>query len=165
MIQLWTDGACSNNQERRNYGGWGCAILGEDCKLSYEGYDGAIDTTNNIMEMKACIEGLKYLSESKCSIPIEIYSDSAYICNCMNAKWYEGWRRNGWRNSKKEPVKNKELWEALLAVLAEILEANPFGMSIKFVKVKGHSGIEMNEYVDGLANKGVVIAQSIERTS
>ena len=73
----------------------------------------------------------------------EVYTDSAYIYQCMSQKWHINWIRNGWRNAKKEPVKNKELWEQLI----------PFfeNKHFKFLKVAGHNGIEWNEKADKLA--------------
>lgn len=73
-----------------------------------------------------------------------IYSDSAYIINCITQKWYKKWQTNGWRNSKKEPVANRELWERLIPYFE-----NP---RFSFEKVKGHSGEkDWNDYVDRLA--------------
>ena len=105
-----------------------------------------MNTTNNKMEMKACIESLKTLKKK--DIPVEVYTDSAYVCNCINQEWYVKWRSNGWKNSKKDPVENKDLWVEMLT-LVETME------DIKFIKVKGHSGVELNELADQLANKGM----------
>ena len=69
------------------------------------------------------------------------------MCNCINQKWYEKWFRNGWINSKKEPVANRELWENLFYLL-DVLEKTS---KVKFIKVKGHSGNDWNEQVDRLA--------------
>ena len=143
-IIIYTDGACSGNQHDTNIGGYGAVLLYKG--HSKEIYDGEINTTNNKMEMKACIESLKTLKKKE--IPVEVYTDSAYVCNCINQKWYVKWRSNGWKNSKKDPVENKELWVELLD-LVESME------DIKFIKVKGHSGVELNELADQLANKGM----------
>lgn len=143
-IIIYTDGACSGNQSSENIGGYGAV-------LKYRGYtkeiyDGEINTTNNKMEIKACVEALKSLKRK--DIPVEVYTDSAYVCNCINQKWYVKWQKNGWKNSKKEPVENKELWAALLDEVEDLDE-------VVFIKVKGHSGVELNEYADRLANKGM----------
>ena len=143
-IIIYTDGACSGNQYETNKGGYGAVLLYKDHKK--EIYGGEINTTNNKMELKGCIEGLKSLKKKE--IPVEVYTDSAYICNCINQKWYINWRKNGWVNSKKKPVENKELWVELL----ELIESFK---NIKFFKVKGHSGVELNELADRLANKGM----------
>jgi ribonuclease HI len=98
------------------------------------------------MEMKAIIEALKLLKTYE--IPVEIYTDSAYISNCMNQKWYEKWIKNGWKTANKKPVKNKELWMEILKYADKI-------NTITFHKVPGHSGVELNEKADELANKGI----------
>lgn len=141
---IYTDGACSGNQSSTNIGGWGAILI-------YKGHEkeifgGTKNTTNNIMEMTAIIESLKQVTNK--NLETEIYSDSAYIVNCINQKWFVNWRKNGWKNSKKESVKNKELWNELLNLLES------FKM-IKLIKVKGHAGIKYNEKADELANKGI----------
>ena len=143
-IIIYTDGACSGNQNKKNVGGYGAV-------LKYRGhtkeiYDGEINTTNNKMEIKACVEALKSLKRK--DIPVEVYTDSAYVCNCINQTWYVKWQKNGWINSKKEPVENKELWIELLHEVENLDD-------VVFIKVKGHSGVELNEYADRLANKGM----------
>lgn len=141
---IYTDGACSGNQSNTNIGGWGAILM-------YRGHEkeifgGARNTTNNIMEMTAIIEALKQVKNK--DLETEIYSDSAYIVNCINQRWYVNWRKNGWKNSKKESVKNKELWIEMLELLESFKQ-------IKLIKVKGHAGIEYNEKADELANKGI----------
>lgn len=143
-IIIYTDGACSGNQNSENIGGYGAVLIYKGHRK--EIYDGVQNTTNNKMEMKACIEALKTLKKK--DIPVEVYTDSAYVCNCINQKWYVKWRANGWKNSKKEPVENKELWVELLDLVEGLND-------IKFIKVKGHSGVELNELADQLANKGM----------
>jgi len=143
-IIIYTDGACSNNQEEKNFGGYGAIMLYKNHKK--EIFGGEKNTTNNIMEMKAIIEALKQLKTKK--IPVEIYTDSAYIANCINKKWYEKWIKNGWKTASKKPVKNQELWKAIISYVKEI-------ENITFHKVPGHSGVELNEKADELANKGI----------
>lgn len=142
-VIIYTDGGCSNNQERCNFGGWG-AILSFNGKVK-EIYGGEANTTNNKMELLACIKALETLKSDK--YPVEIYSDSAYIVNCIQQKWYEKWQRNNWKTAKKEPVLNKDLWERLLELTATY--------NVKFIKVKGHAGIELNERADQLAQEGI----------
>jgi|LGOV01.1.fsa_nt_gb ribonuclease HI len=141
---IYTDGACSGNQSSTNIGGWGAILM-------YRGHEkeifgGTKNTTNNIMEMTAIIEVLKTVNNK--DLETEIYSDSAYIVNCINQKWFVNWRKNGWKNSKKQSVKNKELWIEMLKLLESFVK-------IKLIKVKGHAGIEYNEKADELANKGI----------
>ena len=116
-------------------GGWGSILMYKDIKKEISG--GTQDTTNNIMELTAVIEGLKLL---KHECEVEIYSDSAYVVNAFNNKWIYGWIKNNWNTSSKEPVKNKELWEELYS-LTKI-------HTVKFIKVKGHSDNEFNNRCD-----------------
>lgn len=143
-IIIYTDGACSGNQNKKNIGGYGAILVYKGHKK--EVYGGEKNTTNNKMELKAPIEALKLIKRT--DIPVEIYTDSAYLYNCMTQKWYKKWRKNNWLNSKKKPVENKTLWEELLNEVEKY-------KNIKFYKVKGHSGIELNEKADELANKGM----------
>lgn len=143
-IIIYTDGACSGNQHTNNVGGYGAVLIYNNHRK--EIFGGEKNTTNNRMELKAPIEALKLIKKN--DISIEIYTDSAYLCNCMNQKWYVNWQKNGWLNSKKKPVENKELWQELLRLVDEFTD-------IKFIKVKGHSGVELNEKADELANKGM----------
>ena len=99
--------------------------------------------------MTAILEGLNmYFSwvahtEADDSSPLTIVTDSAYIHNCYSQKWYIKWRQNGWVNSKKEPVANKDLWEQIIPYFD-----NP---NFKFEKTKGHADDTRNNYVDKLA--------------
>ena len=130
-VNIYTDGACSGNQNESNIGGWGAVLeYQENIK---ELFGGTKDTTNNIMELTGVIEGLKCLNSK--SLSINIFSDSAYIVNCINDKWYAKWRVNGWISSKKEPVENKELWEELIDLVESFDRVN-------FYKVKGHLNID-----------------------
>lgn len=134
-ITLYTDGACSGNP---GPGGWGSIlILGENRK---EISGGSQDTTNNIMELTAVIEGLKML---KRPCKVQVYSDSAYVVNGFNQKWIYGWMKKNWKNASGEPVKNKELWQELYN-LTQIHE-------VTFNKVKGHADNELNNRCDELA--------------
>ena len=123
-------------------GGWGSILMYKNIKKEISG--GKADTTNNIMELTAVIEGLKLL---KHECDVEIYSDSAYVVNAFNNKWIYGWLKNNWKTSSKEPVKNKELWEELYN-LTKI-------HSVKFIKVKGHSDNEFNNRCDELAREAI----------
>lgn len=138
-VIIYTDGACSGNP---GPGGWGSILMYKDNKKEISG--GKADTTNNIMELTAVIEGLKLL---KFPCKVKLYSDSAYVVNAFNEKWIYGWLKNGWRNSSKEPVKNKELWQELYD-LTKIHE-------VEFLKVKGHSDNEYNNRCDELARNAI----------
>ena len=134
-ITIYTDGACSGNP---GPGGWGAVLIYNDNKKEISGGDK--NTTNNIMEMTAAIEALKMLKEP-CNV--KLYSDSAYVVNAFNQKWIDGWIKNGWINSQKEQVKNKELWEELITLTQK--------HKVEFIKVKGHSTNELNNRCDFLA--------------
>ena len=138
-VIIYTDGACSGNP---GPGGWGAILMYKDNKKEISG--GKIDTTNNIMELTAALEGLKML---KYPCKVKLYSDSAYVVNGFNQKWIYGWIKNGWKNASKEPVKNKELWQELYD-LTKIHE-------VEFIKVKGHADNEYNNRCDELARNAI----------
>lgn len=131
MITIYTDGACSGNP---GPGGWAWAIEGGRYKSGFEGA-----TTNQRMELMAVLDAIRSIDG-----PIEIVSDSAYVVNCFRDKWYAGWHKRGWTNSKKQPVANRDIWEPLID---NVLERG----NVKFRWVKGHSGHPMNDLVDRLA--------------
>ena len=138
-VIIYTDGACSGNP---GPGGWGSILMYKNNKKEISG--GKAETTNNIMELTAVIEGLKLL---KFPCKVKLYSDSAYVVNAFNQKWIYGWLKNGWKNASKEPVKNKELWQQLYD-LTKIHE-------VEFIKVKGHSDNEYNNRCDELARDAI----------
>ena len=134
-IKIYTDGACSFNP---GPGGWGAVLIysGREKEIS-----GFVDsTTNNRMELLAVIQALKNLKE-KCSI--EIYTDSAYVCNAFNNNWITDWQLNRWRTSAKKEVLNQDLWKELLDCTIP--------HKIKWIKVKGHSDNKYNNKCDELA--------------
>ncbi len=123
-------------------GGWGSILMYKENKK--EIYGAMKDTTNNIMELTAVVEALKIL-KFKCNV--KLYSDSAYVVNAFNNRWIESWKKNGWKNASKEPVKNKELWEELYELTKK--------HNVEFIKVKGHSDNEFNNRCDELARKAI----------
>jgi ribonuclease HI len=143
-IIIYCDGACSNNQQRQNRGGWGAI-------LQYKGKDREIsgaekNTTNNRMELLACIKALEAIRNP--TLPVAVFTDSAYLHNCLMQKWYIRWQKNGWLTANKKPVENKDLWTRLLQL------KNNFP-HITFHKVAGHSNIELNERADELAKEAI----------
>jgi ribonuclease HI len=142
-ILIYCDGACSGNQSRKNRGGWGCVLVCGDLRRELRGAEA--DTTNQRMELLACIKALEAVKSR--GIPIEVRSDSAYLVNCMNQKWFVRWRRNGWMNSQKKPVDNQDLWKRLLSLVERL--------PVAFRKVSGHSGVELNERADELAREAI----------
>lgn len=173
-INIYTDGACSGNQNETNIGGWGAVLeYGEHKK---ELFGGEINTTNNRMEMMALLSAFQALNQE--DLNIRVFSDSSYLMDCFRQKWYENWYRNNWKTSKKTDVENRDLWEALLIYIKR--------HRIEFYRVKGHVNLnskttrvepiykkfiewngssftmddfiyvtEMNNLADELANKGI----------
>ena len=133
-VQIYTDGACRNNP---GPGGWGAILVYGKYEKELSG--GERDTTNNRMELLAAISGLSALKE-RCSVTL--YSDSKYLVDAYLEGWISSWRASGWKRGREE-VKNKDLWERLVA-LTDMHE-------VKFVWVKGHDGHEYNERCDRLA--------------
>ena len=140
-VRIYTDGACSGNP---GPGGWGAMLMYKGNKKEISG--GKENTTNNVMELTAVIEGLKLL---KFPCKVKLYSDSAYVVNAFIQKWIYGWIKNGWKNSSKEPVKNKELWQELY----ELTKTH----EVEFIKVKGHADNEYNNRCDELARNAIKI--------
>lgn len=138
-VVIYTDGACSGNP---GPGGYAAILMYADTKKEISG--GCKDTTNNIMELTAVIEGLKVLKEP---CDVEVYSDSAYVVNAFLQNWIEGWKKNNWKNSQKQTVKNIELWKELL----QLMEYH----SVKYIKVKGHSDNPFNNRCDELAREAI----------
>lgn len=144
MYKIFTDGSTKGNGRAINTGGWAFIVVEDGiAKHWLNGSTG--NTTNQKMELTACIEALKFISKSGHSPEpkIHIYSDSAYLINCYEKKWYKNWEKNGWVNSKKEPVANKELWEQLLPYFKDKKYA--------FHKVEGHADNHFNNMADYLA--------------
>ena len=136
MIKIYTDGSCLNNPGN---GGW-AAIININNKV--EKISGSVkDTTNNKMELMAPIKALQTIKEKQ---PIEIYTDSQYV-RLGITDWVHKWIKNNWLTSKKEPVKNKELW-------IQLYDLNK-SHEIKWIWVKAHSGNIINEEVDLLAKQ------------
>jgi ribonuclease HI len=138
-IEIYTDGACSGNP---GPGGWGAVLLHKEHKK--EIFGGEPSTTNNRMEMKAVIEALKAVKKT---MPVIIYIDSQYVKDGIT-KWIFSWKKNGWRNADRKPIKNIDLWQELDVEVAK--------HKIEWIWVKGHSGNHFNEIADQLARKGIV---------
>jgi len=138
-VEIYTDGACSGNP---GPGGF-CAILSYLKKEKIVSGNEA-NTTNNRMELRGAIEGLNALKEA---CKVKLYTDSAYVSNAINNKWLYDWQLNGWKNSQKKEVLNKDLWEQLLDLLTK--------HTVTFIKVKGHSTNEKNNRCDSIARKEI----------
>jgi len=139
-IKIFTDGACKGNQYANAVGGYGAIVIQGDTRTELsQGYK---NTSNNRMELRAAIAALKTL---KSPSVVTLHTDSKYICDAFNEGWLKKWQSNGWRTANRKPVKNIPLWQELLSA------AEPHG--ITWTWVKGHNGIEENEYVDRLASE------------
>ena len=136
MIKIYTDGSCLSNPGN---GGWAAIINNDGDILKISGSEK--DTTNNKMELMAPIRALQKISKDE---QVEIYTDSKYV-KLGITEWIHKWIKNNWLTSKKEPVKNKELWVELYN-LTKSLEIN-------WIWVKAHAGNPLNEEVDLLAKK------------
>lgn len=146
QVEIYTDGACSGNP---GPGGWGAVLLYGSHEKEISGY--LPDTTNQRAELIAAIKGLESLKQP---CKVRLYSDSAYLINAFTLGWIENWQRNGWLNSKKEPVSNADLWAQLIKL------SNTH--DIEWIKVKGHSDNELNNRCDALAKGAIEKKKSAE---
>ena len=140
-VTLYTDGAARGNPD--GPGGYGAVIHYVDPagKLHVREYSaGYKKTTNNRMELMAAIAGLEALTKP---CEVTLVSDSKYLTDAFNKQWVDGWLKNNWKNSQKQPVKNIDLWKRLLAAKEK--------HQVSFVWVKGHAGHPENERCDQLA--------------
>jgi ribonuclease HI len=135
--EIWTDGACSGNP---GPGGWGALLKSNGVET--EMFGGEPATTNNRMELMGAIMALESIPPGS---KVILHTDSQYVMKGLN-EWMKGWKRNGWKNAAKEPVKNKELWIRL------DVAANTHKIDWRWVK--GHAGDPGNERADALARKG-----------
>jgi ribonuclease HI len=149
-IEIWTDGGCLGNP---GPGGWAFIVRSGGHVEELSGFEA--NTTNNRMELTAVREALQLLSTQTSSKPppIALHTDSQYVQKGIT-QWIHTWARNGWRTSAKQPVKNSELWLALWDL--------SHGLTIRWVWVMGHAGIEMNERCDRLVQEA--IARGVKRT-
>ena len=133
---VYTDGACSGNP---GPGGWAWAVAPTG---DPQGSGGEPSTTNQRMELLAVLNALQVLGTQAGAI--EVVSDSQYVVKCFNEAWWEGWLRRGWKNSQRQPVANRDLWEPLIDLVRKRGD-------VTFRWVRGHNGDSMNELVDALA--------------
>jgi len=141
LVEIATDGACKGNP---GPGGWGVLLRMGSVEKELSGGEPA--TTNNRMELMAAIEGLRALKRP-CRVTLS--TDSRYVMDGLT-KWIHGWQKNGWRTADKKPVKNADLWQALLEA------ARPHRINWQWVK--GHAGHPDNERADKLASDAAIAA-------
>ena len=137
-VEVFTDGACKGNP---GPGGWGAILRAHGKEWELRGAEPL--TTNNRMELTAAIEALNALKRP-CSV--QLTTDSVYVRDGIT-KWVHGWQRNGWRTADRKPVKNADLWQALIAAAAP--------HRVEWHWVKGHNGHAENERADELANLAI----------
>ena len=138
IIEIYTDGACKGNP---GPGGWGALLVAG--KHRKELFGGEKETTNNRMELTAAIRALEAIKNSSV---IELTTDSQYVRKGIT-EWLDGWKKKGWKNSQKKPVKNTDLWQQL--------DLQNQRHTVSWHWVKGHSGHPGNEKADDLANRGI----------
>lgn len=143
-FEIYCDGSTKGNGTDHSVGAWAW-LVHTNGTILHQKSRAEKNTTNQRMELTAAIEALEYVANNLMGPHdrIVVYTDSAYLHNCYKQKWYVNWQNNGWKNAKKQPVANQDLWERLVPYFDQ------FG--IDFVKVKGHAGVEYNETVDTMA--------------
>ena len=142
-VEIFTDGACRGNP---GPGGWAALLRSQGVEKMLSGAE--LETTNNQMELMAAIQGLEALNRASIVV---LTTDSQYVRQGIT-QWIHGWKRNGWKTSQKQPVKNKTLWQRL----DDAVEKH----TVEWLWVKGHSGHEENERVDMAANDAIDVMQA-----
>lgn len=141
-IEAYTDGSTKNNGLIGSVGGWAYVIINND--IIYSDSDYIHDATNQRMELYAAIKACEYLDNNYGGFDsFTIYSDSAYLINCANDKWYNRWLENDWKSYTNKPIGNKDLWLRLIPFFEDY--------RFTFIKVKGHSNVKFNNFADKLA--------------
>jgi ribonuclease HI len=143
LVEIYTDGACSGNP---GPGGWG-AVLSYGGRVKELSGGEATPTTNNRMELMAAIQALEALNRP---VQVRMYTDSKYVLDGIT-KWLPGWQRNGWKTAAKQPVKNVDLWQRLVAAMQP--------HQVTWTWVRGHNGDPGNERADELARLGIKEAE------
>ena len=136
MIKIYTDGSCLGNPGK---GGWAAIIIDDEKKIQIKG--SKKDTTNNQMELLAPIKALKKIPKGS---KVQIFTDSKYVKSGIT-EWIYNWKKNGWKTTNKQPVKNKELWTLLDLMASEF--------DIKWIWIKAHSSDKLNNEVDLIARE------------
>lgn len=142
LVEIATDGACKGNP---GPGGWGALLRFRGRERELSGFEA--ETTNNRMELTAAIEALSALRRP---CRVRLTTDSVYVRDGIT-KWIDSWQKNSWRTAAKKPVKNADLWQALLHAAA--------AHDIDWCWVKGHAGDPDNERADALANAAIALAR------
>ena len=142
-LEIYTDGSCKKFGRSMSFGGWSFIALRGGERI-YQAFGSEYGTTNQRMELLAIRNALQFaLANKLVNERVIIYSDSAYAINCCDQQWYITWLRNGWENSKHQPVANQDLWEQIIPFFDDFWYT--------FVKVKGHDKNYWNNECDRLA--------------
>ena len=152
--EYYTDGACSVNTRQGGY----AVVHFEDNGKAHVFWRHSTDTTNNRMELCAFYDALRHIFVGYANHPDDtytIYTDSAYIANCINQRWYATWLSNGWKTAARTPVVNQDLWTHILEMWRRLKELN---VTPQVVAVKGH---DTNKY-NNLADKYAVFAKKTQ---
>lgn len=136
MVTIFIDGACLGNP---GPGGWAAILRWHDREYTLSG--AASMTTNNRMELRAAIAALQALPQPS---RVELYTDSRYLQQGIS-QWISTWQRQGWRTSRRRPVKNRDLWQALLKAMAP--------HEVRWHWLRGHAGHPDNVRADALARR------------
>ncbi len=136
VIVIYTDGACSGNP---GPGGWAWAVAPSG-DINDSGAEAR--STNQRMEIMAAYQAVIHFEDDPRIV--RIVADSTYVVKCFNDGWWRGWHKRGWKNSQRQPVANRDLWEPFIELVIK-------RGRVEFEWVKGHSGNRMNDYVDALA--------------
>lgn len=141
-ILIYTDGSSRGNP---GPGGWGTIVATHERVVELGGSEDP--TTNNRMELQAAIAGLSFVRDLGSAFSVDVRADSSYVLNGIT-KWVFGWQKNGWMNSKKEDVINRDLWEELVLAVSDLKMS---GCTIAWNYAPGHAGIPGNERADEIA--------------
>ena len=145
-MEIFCDGACRGNQLATGQKGAHAFVVTDNDVRIYHEVDTQLETTNNRMELMAVIAAFKWLWNNRQLELLTIISDSQYVVNGATT-WIHGWKKNGWKNSTRKPIENKDLWE--------ILHNYHLQFPLKFQWIRGHDGNEFNELCDTLCNNAL----------
>lgn len=158
-FEIYCDGSTRGNGQENAVGAWAWLMLADGKEIT-RACQAEQNATNQKMELAAAAEALEAaFADFVCPFDkVIVYTDSAYLHNCYTQKWYKSWQNNGWKNSKKQPVANRELWERLIPYFEQ--------PEVEFVKVKGHAGNHYNEIVDTMAqNASTKLKESLNENN
>lgn len=160
IYRIYTDGSARNNGGAKSWGAWGWVCVSQEGDKISGRTTATSNTTNQRMELMAAVEALETTAPLLETLDtIEVYTDSSYLCNCVNQNWYSKWETNGWKTTKRQEVINADLWRRLIPFFRDC--------RIKFLKVKGHADgstehEKWNAYVDNLVQNASAALKDLE---